>query len=195
MKGNHMGTDPANPSPRELSLSNQTRFNGPLPLFGYAPLAPYVRFQRPIRALWRLRRTQPSRKMEIATQWPRVLVRRLSKRWIACLRRRTIAARGFGSAPSALRQPIHPPPAMLLTMNSSSPSRMAAGSGSTWGSVALTGSLAQVSCGIVRQGSFEYCRGPLRPVRGEFFCASIVAHAQLATRPCEYVKTGRFCVP
>src|SRR3954449_12443032 len=96
--------------------------------------------------------------VEIAAQWPRVLVRRLSKRWIVCLRRRAIAARGFGSAPSSLRQTIHPPPAMLLTMNSSSPFRMAAGSGSTWGSVALTGSLAQVSCGIVRQCSFEYCR-------------------------------------
>src|SRR4051794_13122114 len=106
--------------------------------------------------------------MEIAAQWPRVLVRRLSKRWIACLRRRMIAAHGFGSAASALRQPIHPPPAMLLTMNSSSPSRMAAGSGSTWGSVALTGSLVQVSCGIVRQCSFEYCRGPLCPARGGF---------------------------
>src|SRR3954463_4217135 len=27
MKGDHMGTDPANPSPQELSLSNQTRFS------------------------------------------------------------------------------------------------------------------------------------------------------------------------
>src|SRR3954451_329260 len=26
MKGDHMATDPANPSPRELPLSNQTRF-------------------------------------------------------------------------------------------------------------------------------------------------------------------------
>src|SRR3954467_6221895 len=27
MKGDHMGTGPTNPSPRELPLSNQTRFN------------------------------------------------------------------------------------------------------------------------------------------------------------------------
>src|SRR5687767_8437401 len=30
MKGDHMGTDPTHPSPRELPLSNQTRFNGPV---------------------------------------------------------------------------------------------------------------------------------------------------------------------
>src|SRR3954451_13068222 len=32
MKGDHMGTDPANPSPRELPLSNQTRFSYQLKL-------------------------------------------------------------------------------------------------------------------------------------------------------------------
>src|SRR3954454_22514397 len=30
MKGDHMATDPANPSPRELPLSNQTRFSAQL---------------------------------------------------------------------------------------------------------------------------------------------------------------------
>jgi FAD binding domain-containing protein len=41
--------------------------------------------------------------VEITAQWPRVHVRRLRKRWIACLRLRTIAAHGFGSAPKMNR--------------------------------------------------------------------------------------------
>src|SRR3954465_4338477 len=91
--------------------------NGPLPLFGYATLALHVwsggRQTIPRQSAL----DQPSRNSGDHRAWPRVLVRRLSKRWIACLRRRTIAAHGFGSAPSALKQTIHPPPAILLTMN------------------------------------------------------------------------------
>src|SRR3954465_14854270 len=74
------------------------------------------------------------------------------------------------------------PPPVVLAVKSSSPFRMAAGSGSPWGSVALTGSLAQVSCGIVRQCSFEYCRGPLRPAGGGFSVRRILASVLVRSR-------------
>src|SRR5215203_3340753 len=38
MKGDHMGTDPAHPSPRELPLSNQTRFSFVKTIFYSRPL-------------------------------------------------------------------------------------------------------------------------------------------------------------
>src|SRR5215207_10599065 len=82
-----------------------------------------------------LRETDRRATVEIIAQWLLLLVERLKNRLIACSRLLTIAAHCFGSGRSAI----------LLATNSFSPSRMAAGRGSTLGPVASTGWLRRAS--------------------------------------------------
>jgi hypothetical protein len=96
-----------------------------------------------------LRQTDRRATMEIIPQWLLVLIRRLRRRLTACSQPLTIAVHCFGSGRSATlptrTRSTGQPAAILLATNSSSPSRMAAGRGSTLGRVASTGWLRRAS--------------------------------------------------